>query len=257
MIRIRQQRFLAAGLTVCATAGLVALAQPSVQAASCSDTRSSSISLHSIINEYEFLTRYTMSNQVVIEPKQPLREKANTGSVTVTVLACKNPTTKKWAPLTYDISTNLRDLKLVITGEKVTPIPANGKRGFGIMVSQVTSNKVNIQPLVCVNKPAPLSFLGALKFVTGLPIPGRYTVAAALNVTNRLLPEQNGTYACGILSREQAIPWSLSPSGVAVLDMPSTGHYIFTHRATWTSPCTMDRDCGISHDQVLTVKAGM
>jgi hypothetical protein len=257
MISTRQRRTIASGAAACAVAaGLVALAQPSAQAAACSATRSSTVSIHGIANEYEVLTHYTRGGQVVADPRQHLRSNVNTGSVSVTILACMNPRTKTWAPLTYAVSTDLRDLDLFIKHKTVTPLPADGDRGFGVMVGRVTRNRVEIQPLVCARKPTKASVLGVVKFVTGLPLPVSLPKEVGLYVVNNALPEQNATYACGLLGKVTAIPLSLSSEGKARLSMPTTGHYLFFRRATWTEAGCFDYYCGISHDQVLEVRAG-
>ena len=242
---------------MCLTAaGLVAVAQPSAQAAACSATKSSTLSVHGIANEYEFLTHYTQSGQVVVDPREHLRTNVKTGSVSVNILACKNPKTKKWSALTYSVSTDLRDLDLVIKRGKVYPRPADGDRGFGVMVPRLTKTRLEIEPLLCRKEPAKASFLGVLKFVTGLPIPVSPSKAVGLYVINNALPEKDGTYACGLLGKVTGIPWSFNSKGQARLKMPKTGHYLFSRRATWTALCPPDLYCGVSHDQVLEVKAG-
>jgi hypothetical protein len=257
MIGIRRRRALAMGLAVAgAGTGLAVLASPPAQAAACSATRSSSMSVHGTGNEYEFLTHYTQSHQVVVDPREYYRKNVKTGSVTVTILACKSPKTHRWSPLTYSVNTNLNDLDLIIRRGKVTPVPADGERGFGTMVKRLTRNRLEIEPLICVDKPRPLTFLGALKFVTGLPIPVSPGKAVGLYVLNNALPEHSKTYACGLLGKVTGIPWSLSSKGGAKLKMPRTGHYVFSRRATWQEVCPPDIYCSVSHDEVLEVKAG-
>lgn len=252
-----RRRGVAAALAVAgASAGFAALQQPAAEAAACSATKSSTVSLHGIANEYEFLTHYTQSGQVVVDPREYYRKNVKTGSVSVTILACKNPKTRKWAPLNYTVSTDLRDLTLVIKGKKVTPRPADDEIGFGTMVSRVTSNRVEFQPLVCRRKPAKLSFLGALKFVTGLPIPAGKAVSIGLYLGSNALPEDKDTYPCGLLGAVTKVPYSLNSKGVAQLKMPRTKHYLYSRRATWQTVCPPDRYCGVSHDMTLEVKSG-
>jgi hypothetical protein len=219
----------------------------------CSDTRASTMTLHGTGNEYDQVTHYTDSGQVVVDPPEYHRKNVNTGSVSVTIQACKDLGTKKWAPLTYTVNTDLRDLNLITKGRKVTPVPANGDRGFGVMVGRVTKNRVEVQPLMCVKKPTKASVLGVAKFVTALPIPVSKALAVGLYVAHNALPEQKKTYPCGLLGKVTAIPWSLSSTGKARLSMPKNG-YVFSQSATWTLPCSQDRYCGMSHRQVLRVK---
>ena len=259
MIKIRRRRAIASTLAVgTAATGLLALAQAPAQAAACSATKSSTVHLHGIANESEFLTHYTESGQVVIDPRYYTWKNGKTGSVSVTIMACKNPTTGKWSALTWSTSTDLKDLELRISGTKVTPVPVrkDSDRGFGTMVRRVTGNRVEFEPLMCRKEPTKASVLGVAKFVTSLPIPVSPTKAVGLYAVNNALPERDGTYSCGLLGAVTAVPYKFSSTGVASLVMPSTNHYLFNRRATWTEVCPHDRYCGVSHDQTLEVKAG-
>jgi hypothetical protein len=211
------------------------------------------MTLHGIANEYEYLTHYTYSGQVVVDPPEYFLKNANVGSVDVTILTCRDPRTKKWAPLMYNVRTDLRDLKLITEGRKVTPVPTKGDRGFGLMVGRVTKNRVNAQALMCASEPTKASVLGVAKFVTSLPIPGPPMLGIGLYIVNNALPEHDKTYPCGLLGKIMAIPFSISSTGKARLNVPKNG-YAFSQRATWTEPCTFDRYCGTSHVQLLRVK---
>ena len=237
-------------------AGLVVINPAAAEAASCYKTKKSTVYLHGVGNEYEFLTHYTQSGQVVVDPREPFRKNVKVGYVSVTILACKKNKKTAWKALDYKVGTNLRDLKLVISGKKVNPVPANNDRGFGMMVQRVTAKTIEFQPLMCVKVPSKLSFVGVAKFVTGLPIPVSLFKAIGLYLANNALKEQDDKYQCGLLGKVTGVPFTFATNGVAKLKMPSTGHYLFVRRATWTEVCPPDRYCGISHDQVLEVKAG-
>jgi hypothetical protein len=250
-------RILASALaSLLVATGFVVANPAAASAASCYKTKKSTVYLHGIGNEYEFLTHYTQSGQVVVDPREPIRTNVKTGNVSVTILACKKNKTAAWKALDYSISTNLLDLKLVITGKKVNPVPADNDRGFGMMIQRVTAKTVEFQPLICVKKPSKLSFLGAVKFVTGLPLPVSLQKAIGLYVVNNALKEQDDKYQCGLLGKVTGVPFAFTSSGVAKLKMPSTGHYLFNRRATWQESCPPDIYCGVSHDEVLEVRAG-
>ena len=236
--------------------GLVVANPGAAQAATCYKTKKSTVYLHGVGNEYEFLTHYTQSGQVVVDPREYFRKNVKVGNVSVTILACKKSKKAAWKTLDYSTSTNLKDLKLVISGKKVNPIPAKNGRGFGLMVTRVTAKKVEFKPLMCVKKPAKLTFVGAVKFVTGLPLPVSPLKAVGLYVANNALKASGGKYQCGLLGNVTGVPYTFTSAGVAKLKMPSTKHYVFNRRATWEVPCPPDRYCGVSHDQVLEVKSG-
>jgi hypothetical protein len=236
--------------------GLVVVNPPAAQAASCYKTKKSTVYLHGVGNEYEFLTHYTQSGQVVVDPREYYRKNVKVGNVSVTILACKKNKKAAWKALDYSVSTNLKDLKLVISGTKVNPIPAKNGRGFGLMVTRVTTKKIEFKPLMCVKEPAKGSFIGVVKYVTGLPIPASAIKTIGLYVLNKTLKVKAGKYQCGLLGNVTGVPFTFASNGVAKLKMPRTGHYLFNRRATWQEVCPPDRYCGVSHDQVLEVRAG-
>jgi hypothetical protein len=257
MLTSKPRRILATVLASLVVAtGLVGINPAPAQAASCYKTKKSTVYLHGVGNEYEFLTHYTQSGQVVVDPREYYRKNVKVGNVSVTILACKKNKKAAWKTLDYSTSTNLKDLTLVISGKKVKVIPAKNGRGFGLMVTRVTAKKVEFKPLMCVKKPAKLTFLGVVKFVTGLPLPVSPSKAVGLYVANNALPSSDGKYQCGLLGKVTGVPYTFTSKGVAKLKMPSTKHYLFNRRATWTEACPNDRYCGVSHDQVLDVKAG-
>ncbi|GAA2887718.1 hypothetical protein Acy02nite_82270 [Actinoplanes cyaneus] len=243
--------------SVVAMTGLVvAGASPASAVGGCYKTRQSTVYLNGKSNEYEYTTYYSHSGRVTVGKRHFYRKNVKSGYVAVTFLACKRTRTAPWTALTYSTSTNLKDLKLIITGRKVNPVPVNNKRGFGLLVQRVTKSAVQVQPLVCTKKAGRLTALGAAKFVTGLPIPVSPGKAVGLWVANNALKEQDDKFQCGLVGQVTNVPFTFTAGGEARLRMPSTNHYVFSRRATWTESCPSYRYCGITHDQVLEVRSG-
>lgn len=227
--------------------------------ARCYKTKQSTVYLQGIADEYEFDTTITVGGTVTVEPRTYFRKDVKLGYAAVTIIACKPTKKKAWYALYYSVSTNLRDLKLITTGTKVDGEPVNNDRGYAAMIAGVTKAKTIVfNPTVCTKKPEKLSVIGAVKFLTGLPIPVSPTKAVGLWVVSNGLKEKdsNGNYSCGLLGKATAVPFKFTSTGVAKLKMPSTGHYLFTRRATWTNVCPLLRYCGTSRDEVIEVKAG-
>jgi hypothetical protein len=240
-----------------AMTGLVVAGASPASAAGCYNIRQSTVYLNGKSNEYEYATHYSQSGQVTVGERRFYRKDVKSGYVAVTFLACKRTQTAPWTALTYSTSTNLKDLKLIITGKKVNPVPANGKRGFGLLVQRVTkANTVQVQPLVCTKKAGRLTALGAAKFVTGLPIPVSPAKAVGLWVVNNGLKEEDDKFQCGLMGAVTDVPFTFTAGGEVKLRMPSTNKYVFSRRATWTDTCSTDPYCGITHDQVLELRSG-
>jgi hypothetical protein len=228
---------------------------PSAAAAACSDTKTSTMYVKALANEYQYDTTISSSGTITTSPPYYIRNNVNTGYSAVTVLGCKNPKTGAWSALSYGVDQIHNDLVLTYSGKKVAVKPRVRDRGYGVFVTRTTSNQVMVEAMVCASKPKSLTWLGALKFVTGLPIPAKISVNVGLYLANRAIPSGSGpTYACGQMGTA-SIPWSFTSSGVAKLKMPSTGHYLYTTRASWQNACTV-RYCGTTNDHVVEVRAG-
>ncbi|SDT41114.1 hypothetical protein [Actinoplanes derwentensis] len=256
-------RVLAGLVATGVAAGVLLAGSPPASAAAaqagCYKIKTSTVYLNSVSNEYEFVTHFTQSNQVVVDPPFYFRKNTKNGYSAVKIISCKKTRTAAWKVYQYSVNTNLKDLKLVKSGSKVDANPANGDHGFGVMIKGVTkANTIVFQPTVCTKKPSKLSVVGAVKFVTGLPIPVSPLKAAGLWVASNGLKEKSGdNYSCGLLGKETAVGFKFNgTSGAASLKMPSTGRYLFTKRATWTELCPPDRYCGISRDDSMSVRSG-
>lgn len=245
-----------------AAAGLLLAGSPpasaAARAAGCYALKTSTVYLNGVSNEYEFVTHFTQSNQVVIDPPFYFRKNTKLGYSAVKIIACKKTKKSAWKGYSYSTNTNLKDLKLIKTGTKVDANPVDGDHGFGIMIKGVTkTNTIVFKPTVCTKKPAKLSVIGAVKFLTGLPIPVSAAKAVGLWVVSNGLSEKSGDkYSCGLLGKETAVGFKFNSNGVASLKMPSTGKYSFYKRASWQEVCPPDRYCSISRDDTMVVRAG-
>ncbi|HJW76226.1 MAG TPA: hypothetical protein VJ787_11270 [Thermoleophilia bacterium] len=225
-------------------------------ATACADARTSTMYLTGRANEYQYETDISYSGVITTLPRQPVRENVNTGYAAVTVTGCKDPVTGKWSALSYSVEQLLtqRDLDLNIARDQVTPRPHEGDRGFGVFVKRTTADRVEISSVVCREKPAPITWLGVAKFVTGLPIFKSNALGIGMWVFNVSLPEgPDATYPCGELGSE-SIPWSFTDDGVAQLHVP--GHYLHYGSATWEGGCPALRYCGFTHEQGIEVLQG-
>jgi hypothetical protein len=246
------------GAAVGALSAAYLAAAPAANAAACSATRNSTMYVTGRANQYMYETFISSSGAVTTSPRRFVRKGVNTGYAAITVFGCKNPRTGRWSALGYKVDDVQNDLDLIRVRNKVAPRPHVGDRGFGVFVRRTTANRVEISSVVCRVKPAPLNFLGAAKFISGLPIPIKDPrLVIGQWIVNQALPSGPGpTYPCGELGAA-SIPWSFSKSGVAQLHVP--GHYLHYGTATWQEACTLRpnlRYCGMTYHEGIEVRAG-
>ncbi|PJI86737.1 hypothetical protein [Luteimicrobium subarcticum] len=222
------------GVTAAVVALLgVAAATPSAEAASCVATKTSTMTVHATEYEYEYDTMLDRSGHISTSPRRYLNDGGSKGMQvahhSITVLACKNATTKKWSPLSIQVTPRHNDLSYVVKNGNATVSSA----GTGVTIPKITSTRVYLDAIACGKKPQPLSALGVVRGLTRIPVPAPYWVAVGQAVLGAVLPSSGTKYTCGGIGAQASATWKFSTSGVASLSFGSTAHALRYTSVTW------------------------
>lgn len=118
----------------------------------------------------------------------------------MTITTCKSPTTGKWRVLVASFTNHMKDLKVYEKAGKAHAEPVSGKYGLGVFAKGITGSKVKIVLSKCLQEPAPITALGVVKGLLGLPLPVKTSYAIGFWVLDKALPEApEGEFTCGDL----------------------------------------------------------
>jgi len=186
---------------VMTTVGLTSVGTPAAEAkGACLDTAITTLKLRGSTT-----TTVSLIAKSIDDGKERLvyvdtTRSLSTGAPTVTITTCKSPTTHKWKVLVASFANQMKDLKVYEKGGKAHAEPVSGKYGLGVFAKGITGSKVKIVLTKCLQEAAPLTVLGVVKELLGLPIPLKTSYAVGIWVLNKALPEAPaGEFTCGNL----------------------------------------------------------
>lgn len=229
-------------------------AGPSV-AASCSATRSATLSLSATGQKVYHYVRMTDSSHVETGGWRTLAGPVNIGAPHVAVTTCKNPSTGRWSILQGTPVNHFYHLTVTESASNgVRAVPRSGGYGWGVFAKQVTTSALKLQIRRCVSSPGTPSVLGVAHGVLGLPLPIKSIYAVGAWILDKVLPAaaDRTKYYCGdmgtvdfpiAVSQTTGVPAfsSTTRSGTATWRQPHLPCYIMYCSDVWVDTVTVRR----------------
>jgi len=237
------------------TIGLTGLSTPAAEAVACSAHRTTTIKLTAAGVHTRYVREVTSDGKVKIIGSRTVRE-AKVGSPVVVVTTCKSPKTKKWSILIASFTDKFFDVTVEDAPTSVTVKPRTGDYGWGVFARGVAKKSIPLGIRKCVQDPAPLSVLGVVHGVLGLPIPLKSGYAVGVYVLDKVLPAApQGEYRCANMANTSmklliGATKSLHPGKVYV----NTASVVGEALTEKSYNCNIGSVCTLVNHEVVTVR---
>jgi hypothetical protein len=237
------------------TAGLTSLSTSTAEAKACSTHKVTTIKLTAKGVHTRYVREVTWDGKVKIEGMRTIR-KANVGAPKIAVTTCKSPKTGKWSILRASFTDKLYDLTMEEEPTSVTMKPRTGDYGWGVFARAVKKNAIALRISKCVKDPAPLSVLGVVHGLLGLPIPLKSGYAVGLYVVDKALPAApEGQYRCATMD-DESMTLSIGGNrsahpGKVYVNTSSVAGKALTEKSY---NCNINSVCTLTNQEIVTVR---